>query len=133
MKLLDQELADRDGSEHSFYAQFNKVDQIKNVVVGYLENQTICIGAFKPHSHQTVEIKRMFVRQQHRGKGFANHVLNELEIWARELHFNECILETGKKQPEAIRFYQKSGYEPIPNYGQYIGVDNSVCMRKSLL
>lgn len=132
MKLLDQELADRDGSDHSFYAQFNKVDQIKHVVVGYFENQPVCIGAFKPYSNKTVEIKRMFVREEHRGKGFANHVLEELENWAHELHFNECILETGKKQPEAIRFYQKSGYQPIPNYDQYIGDDNSVCMSKTL-
>ena len=57
-------------------------------------------------------------------------MLQELEIWAKELSFDECILETGFKQPEAIAFYKKSGYQVIPNYGQYVGVENSVCMIK---
>ncbi|MEO6589269.1 MAG: GNAT family N-acetyltransferase, partial [Pyrinomonadaceae bacterium] len=59
-------------------------------------------------------------------------ILAELENWAKELNFSECILETGLKQPEAIRLYQKSGYETILNYGQYAGVENSVCMKKVL-
>jgi len=79
------------------------------------------------------EIKRMFVRPERRGRGIARSILSELETWAGELGFLECILETGLKQPEAIELYRKSGYETIPNYGQYEGVENSVCMRKSIL
>ena len=41
-------------------------------------------------------------------------------------------LETGRKQPEAIALYQKSGYRLTENYGQYVGVENSVCMRIDL-
>ena len=74
----------------------------------------------------------MFVLPERRGNGIAGSVLTELESWAGELDFSECILETGWKQPEAVRLYQKSGYEIIPNYGQYAGVENSVCMRKSM-
>jgi putative acetyltransferase len=59
-------------------------------------------------------------------------VLAELERWAHELGYAGCVLETGKKQPEAIALYQRSGYALTPNYGQYIGVDNSVCMQKAL-
>lgn len=72
----------------------------------------------------------MFVKPECRGQGIAQAVLAELESWAGELGFKECVLETGKKQPEAIRLYQKSGYELIPNYGQYAGIENSVCMKK---
>jgi GNAT superfamily N-acetyltransferase len=72
------------------------------------------------------------VQPAHRGKRIGAVVLIELENWARELGFAACILETGQKQPEAIRLYQKSGYTKIPNYGQYEGVENSVCMRKAL-
>jgi hypothetical protein len=59
-------------------------------------------------------------------------VLRELETWAGELHYTSCLLETGLKQPEAIRLYEKNGYALIPNYGQYAGVDNSVCFEKVL-
>jgi GNAT superfamily N-acetyltransferase len=66
----------------------------------------------------------------------ASHVLlfdiYELEKWVKELSYSKCILETGKRQPEAIALYQKNGYHIIPNYGQYIGMENSVCFKKEL-
>jgi GNAT superfamily N-acetyltransferase len=74
----------------------------------------------------------MFVRAERRGRGIAKSILSELEMWAGELRFSECILETGKKQPEAIRLYEKSGYEKIPSFGQYLNVENSVCMKKPI-
>ena len=127
---LDAELQIRDGAEHSFYAQFNKIDNLSEVVVAYLNEIAVGCGAIKPYSDQTAEVKRMFVKLENRGKGVAGKILAELETWAKELNFVECILETGFKQPEAIALYKKSGYEIIPNYGQYVGVENSVCMRK---
>ncbi|RAK62923.1 GNAT family N-acetyltransferase [Hymenobacter edaphi] len=132
VRLLDQDLQVRDGAEHSFYAQFNKVDTIRHVVVAYLDDAPVGCGAFKPYDEAAVEIKRMFVQPAHRGRGVARAVLAELEGWARELGYAGCVLETGKKQPEAIRLYQQSGYQLVPNYGQYIGIDNSVCMQKAV-
>lgn len=128
--LLDEDLAIRDGAEHSFYAQFNKIDKIREVVIGYENDTAVGCGAFKKYEPKTAEIKRMYVLPELRGKGIAGKILSELETWAKELDFSECILETGKKQPEAIRLYQKSGYEITPNYGQYAEMENSVCMRK---
>jgi GNAT superfamily N-acetyltransferase len=130
--LLDADLAIRDGEDHAFFAQFNKIDVIRNVVVACEKDVAIGCGAFKPFDDETAEIKRMFVRPDCRGKGVAVEILSELEKWAREEGFTAAVLETGFKQPEAIRLYEKSGYERIPNYGQYAGVENSVCMRKSL-
>ena len=130
--LLDADLAVRDGDEHSFYAQFNKVDAIRHVVVAYEGETAVGCGAFKEYEAATAEIKRMFVRENVRGRGIAGEILAELETWAKELDYSQCILETGVKQPEAIRLYQKSGYEKISSYGQYLNVANSVCMRKSI-
>lgn len=128
--LLDQDLAIRDGEEHAFYAQFNKVDKIKHCVVAFLDNQAVGCGAIRALDEASMEVKRMFVLPDFRGRGVAGAVLQELEDWSRELGFARCVLETGKKQPEAIGLYQKSGYRIIPNYGQYVGVENSVCMEK---
>jgi GNAT superfamily N-acetyltransferase len=130
--LLDADLAIRDGEEHSFYAQFNKIDKIRKVVVAYQDEKAIGCGAFRKYEANVAEIKRMYVREENRGRGIAGKILAELERWAKELNFSECILETGIKQPEAIRLYEKSGYEIIPCYGQYLNVENSVCMRKSV-
>ena len=130
--LLDQDLAIRDGNEHAFYSQFNKLNSIKNAVVFYLDSKPVGCGAFKEYDEQTVEIKRMFVLPDYRGQRIAVDILQALEQWATELNYTASILETGKKQPEAIRLYERSGYIIIPNYGQYEGVENSVCMKKVL-
>lgn len=130
--LLDKDLQIRDGDEHSFYDQFNKIDTIGNVIVCYSNNTPIGCGAFKKYDKERVEIKRMFVLHQFRGGGIGLDILKELELWVAELHYPECILETGKKQPEAISLYKKAGYTIIKNYGQYENVENSVCMTKTL-
>jgi putative acetyltransferase len=132
VQLLDRDLAQRDGAEHAFYAQFNKIDLLKHAVVAYAGDEPVGCGAFKEFEAASVEIKRMFVRPMHRQRGIAQAVLAELETWAGELGYATCVLETGKKQPEAIALYQRSGYAFTPNYGQYIGVANSVCLRKLL-
>ena len=132
VSLLDADLAKRDGDEHDFYAQFNGIDTLQHVVVGYLDHQPICCGAFKPYDAHAVEIKRMYTLPEHRGKGLAAQLLRILELWAKELNYNHTVLETGKKQPEAIALYTKSGYVQIANYGQYAGVENSLCFQKNL-
>lgn len=130
VKLLDADLAIRDGAEHAFYAQFNKTDQLKYVLVLYDEQVPIACGSIREHSESVMEIKRMFVQPAFRRKGFAQMIVKGLEAWAKDLGYSKCILETGKNQPEAIQLYQKLGFEIMENYGQYAGIANSVCMQK---
>ena len=132
VKLLDAHLAERDGADHSFYAQFNKIDRIRHVVLAYENGTPLGCGAIKEYEAGTMEVKRMYVPPAHRKKGVATTVLAELERWARELSCTRCILETGKRQPEAIGLYKRNGYRLIPNYGQYAAVENSVCFEKGL-
>jgi putative acetyltransferase len=132
VKELDEELKIVDGEDHGFYSQFNKTDKIKYVIVAYGDDTPIGCGAIKEFSPDTMEIKRMYVLPNKRGHGVASALLKELENWSMELNYKKCILETGKKQPDAIRLYSKSGYNIIPNYGQYQGIENSVCFEKKL-
>jgi GNAT superfamily N-acetyltransferase len=132
VKLLDAELAILDGAEHAFYSQFNTINNIKNVVVAYENKIPVACGAIKEFDRNTAEIKRMYTTSGNRGKGIAAKVLSELEAWAKEQGYNRCILETGHKQPEAIALYRKCGYSITPNYGQYAGVENSVCFEKTI-
>lgn len=132
VSALDADLAIRDGADHSFYNQFNKIDMIKNAVVAYDDDEPVGCGAIKPYGNDGVEIKRMYVPPHKRGKGIASLVLKELEKWAKELDYIRCILETGKKQPEAIALYHKNQYKIIPNFGQYEHIENSVCFEKLL-
>jgi putative acetyltransferase len=132
VKLLDADLAARDGDEHAFYAQFNTIVHIKYAVVAYANEEPVACGAIKEFASDTVEVKRMFTVPTARGQGVAAQVLRGLERWAAELSYQQCVLETGKRQTEAIRLYEKSGYQRIPNYGQYAHVANSLCFAKKM-
>ncbi|ESU19971.1 N-acetyltransferase GCN5 [Flavobacterium cauense R2A-7] len=130
-QMFDTYLIDIDGDEKDFFAQYNQI-YLKNVVVCYEDALPVGCGALKTYDSETGEIKRMFVHPEHRNKGVAHLVLEELERWAEELHFTSCILETSFKLENAIALYKKFGYQAMPNYGQYIGVSSSVCMRKNI-
>lgn len=131
--LLDADLKVRDGEkDHEFYHQFNSISNIKYCVVAYEGEVPVGCGGIKGFSVGTMEVKRMYVLPSHRGKQIASKILNELEVWAKELNSFKCVLETGYNQPEAIALYKKCGYQIIDNYGQYIGVENSVCFEKRL-
>ena len=132
IKELDKQLAVTDGEDHSFYDQFNKLTAIKHVVVLYEDNIPVACGAIKHYDPETSEVKRMYTKNLSRGKGLAGKVLADLEAWAFSLGYKRCLLETGVNQPEAIRLYNKAGYQRIPNYGQYAGVENSFCFEKAL-
>jgi len=132
VRHLDEDLKIRDGDEHAFYDQFNKIQNLQYCLVAYQDETPIGSGAIKPFEEQTMEVKRMYVLPKYRGKGIAAKILIELELWAKQLNFSKCILETGLKQPEAIALYKKSGYQITENYGQYKGIENSVCFMKNL-
>lgn len=129
---LDKYLTVTDGDEHGFYDQYNKIDMIKHAVVAYDGTVAVGCGAIKEYDPDSMEVKRMFTEPAQRGKGVATMVLTELERWSKELGYIRCVLETGKRQTEAVAFYHKSRYTVIPNYGQYIGVENSLCFEKRL-
>ena len=129
---LDKDLKEKNGEANDFFAQFNKIDLIKNTVVAYDDILPVGCGAMKRYDEATMEIKRMFVPIENRGKGIAGSILVELENWARELGYKKFVLETGDKMQEAIGLYKKSGYEIIANYGQYLGLETSICFEKKL-
>jgi putative acetyltransferase len=105
---LDADLAEKDGGGHDFYNQFNGIVAIQSVLVWYLDEKPIACGAIKAFEEDSMEVKRMFTLPENRGKGIEGRLLAELEIWASELGAKRVVLETGKKQVEAINLYERS-------------------------
>jgi putative acetyltransferase len=130
VRELDAYLKITDEEEHDFYNQFNNIDVLKEVVVTYVSGIAAGCGAIKKFDDSAVEVKRMFVLKENRGTGVAQRLLVALENWAKELGYRKCVLETGIRQIEAVKFYKKSGYKIIPNYGPYQGMENSICFEK---
>jgi GNAT superfamily N-acetyltransferase len=133
VKCLDLELNSRYGALQSQYIDYNRIEALDTVVIVYIDEVPAGCGCFKAFHETSVEIKRMFVRPEYRGKGLAGMILSELEQWAAEKGYSMSVLETGIGQPEAIRLYSKNGYVRTSNYGQYAGNPNSCCMSKRLL
>ena len=84
VRHLDAELKVRDGDDHAFYNQFNKIDLIRHALVAYLDQTPAGCGAIKLWDDRTMEVKRMYVVPENRGKGIAGAILQSLETWAAE-------------------------------------------------
>ena len=132
INALDEDLYQRNGEAQLKYRQYNQVDLINHVIVIHAEGKPVGCGCFKPFDDKTVEMKRMFVLPEMRGKQLAAQMLQELEKWAVEEGNSAAVLETGHKQVEAVRLYNVAGYMLTENYGQYIGMEESICYRKEL-
>jgi GNAT superfamily N-acetyltransferase len=100
-------------------------------LVGYDGADAVATGGFRRIGSDTVEIKRMFVVEAARGRGFARQLLARLEQLALEDGATRVLLETGPRQPEAMRLYETSGYARIDGFGHYAG-DGSVSYGKTL-
>lgn len=129
--IFDEYLIDIDGEERDFFAYYNN-KFLEHVLVFYKNEIAVGCGGFKEYDKNTAEIKRMFVHPDYRKKGISKIILTEIENWAKEYNYLNYILETSPKLEVAIALYKKSGYTLIENYGQYIGVENSICMKKLL-
>lgn len=129
---LDAFLAQIDGKDHLFYAALNKIDFIPQVIVAYDQQIPVACGAIRPFDEGVMEVKRMYVKPEWRGKGVAMEILRQLEKWVADSGLRHIVLETGRNQPAAIAFYRKCGYHQIPSWGVYRDAPNSVCFEKHL-
>jgi GNAT superfamily N-acetyltransferase len=132
VNALDEDLNLRNGDIQRQYDQYNKIDRIKHAMVIYFDDKPVGCGCFKKFDDELVEMKRMFVLPEMRGKQLAARMLQELEKWAIEESNTVAVLETGRRQVEAQRLYSIAGYFRTENYGQYIGMEDSICYRKVL-
>lgn len=133
IRLLDADLALRDGEDHAFYAQYNALTDIPYALLAYADDKPCACGALKPFGESQLELKRMFVHPDHRRQGIAQQLLSHLETWAQVLGATQLVLETGVRQPEAIALYTKAGFRRMAkNYGQYADVVDSLCFEKFL-
>ena len=91
------------------------------------EGELLACGAIKRLDAHSAEVKRMYTRPEARGRGLGRTLLLELINRGRELGYTRLVLETGDQQLEAVHLYESAGFTRIPNFGYYVGVENSLC------
>jgi putative acetyltransferase len=101
-------------------------------LIGRFAGRPVACGALRPLEGDVGEVKRMYVKPEARGRGLSKRLLLALEDAARRMGYAALRLETGDRQPEAIRLYESAGYQRIARFGIYIGSERSVCFEKRL-
>jgi putative acetyltransferase len=127
------ELAERYGTPDSEPGPAPTAADITVFFVAYTDDgEAIGCGGLRQLGPDEAEIKRMFVAPAHRGTGVSTAILGELERFGRERGWSRLVLETGREQPDAMRFYEREGYTRIPNFGHYVDSEISLCYEKPL-
>lgn len=131
---LDDFLNELVGGEENraAYIPYNKLDDIHDVVLAYDGEIVVGSASFKKYDDESAEVKRVFIKEEYRGKGISKELMNLLEDVAKKKGFKYLILESGELLVVAMALYRQIGYEVIPNYGPYRDMADSVCMRKKL-
>lgn len=101
-------------------------------LVGYVDGKAVTCGGWRVHGGGVVELKRMYVVPAARGRGLARAMLAELELSAKRAGHRRIVLETGRRQPEAVALYLSSGYTEVPKFGYYQDSPLSVHLGKTL-
>lgn len=97
------------------------------LVVVEEEGALLACGALKRIGPDAAEVKRMYTVPGARGRGLGRQILGALIERGRALGYARLVLETGDLQAEALALYESAGFTRIPNYGYYVGMDNSLC------
>lgn len=100
--------------------------------VAFADDTPIGSIAVKPLAGPVAELDAMYVAPGFRGTGVAQQLLRTLEQHARDHHLVAIRLRAGEPQPEALRFYQKAGFVPIPCFGGWVDDGTARCLEKTL-
>lgn len=114
------------------YIPYNALDDIDDVFVIYDGDKAAGCASFKRYNDECAEVKRVFIRNEYRGRGLSRKLMDLLEQKAKEKGYSCLLLESGEILVEAMALYRKIGYKVIPNYGQYKCMEESICMKKEL-
>lgn len=135
IKALNAELSARypeDGATH-FRLDPDEVKEGRGAfLVATIDGVPMACGAIRRLDEQAAEIKRMYVSPEARGQGVGRRMLSALEAEAIRLGVERIVLETGVRQHEALALYERTGFQRIPAFGEYIGSPLSICMEKRI-
>lgn len=131
---LDRSLDELVGGnfQRSQYEQYNHRDSIQDVIVVHRRGEPVACGGFKMYDEEHAELKRIFTDTSCRRRGLGMEIVRRLEASAKMKGYKWCILETGKPLEAACHIYTKLGYKVMPNYGPYVDMPDSICMKRKI-
>jgi len=86
------------------------VDEYNEILVAISEGKVIGTIAYRQIDEKTVELKRVYVRKEHRGSGLAKNLLDEIIDRIKEKQYKNILIETWEKFVAGRRFYEKNNF-----------------------
>lgn len=114
------------------YKKYNHLETMDYVALVYDGGNAVGCGALRSYSDAEIEVKRVFLREDYRGRNIGGMLFKNLVGKAEELGFRRMILETGLFLEASVRLYRRFGFERIPNYGAYEKMEESYCMGREI-
>ena len=114
------------------FVPYNLSESISDVLLAYIDGVPVGCAGLKKYSDSDVEIKRVWVEPDQRGKHIATELMNSIEDKARELGFKRAVLQTRPIMKDAVGLYSRRGYVLIDNYPPYDKLEGAICMALEL-
>lgn len=118
--------------KRSAFVPFNLSQNITDVLIAYDGEKAVGCAGLKRYSDTDVELKRVWVDPECRGRHIASKMLDKIEEKSRDMGFSRIILQTRPLMEDAVRLYEKRGYKIISNYPPYDKLDGAICMARDL-
>ena len=110
------------------FIPYNLSESISDVVIASVDGIDVGCAGLKRYNDTDVEVKRVWVEPECRGKHIATEMMDMIEHRAREMGFKRAILQTRPIMPDAVGLYEKRGYVLIDNYPPYDKLEGAICM-----
>ena len=114
------------------FIPYNLSESISDVLLAYMDGVAVGCAGLKKYNDSDVEIKRVWVEPDYRGRHIATELMNRIEDKAREMGFKRAVLQTRPIMEDAVGLYEKRGYELIGNYPPYDKLEGAICMALNL-
>lgn len=114
------------------FIPYNLSESISDVLLAYMDGVAVGCAGLKKYNDSDVEIKRVWVEPNYRGRHIATELMDRIEDKAREMGFKRAVLQTRPIMEDAVGLYEKRGYELIGNYPPYDKLEGAICMALNL-
>ncbi|RKD33987.1 GNAT family N-acetyltransferase [Lacrimispora algidixylanolytica] len=122
----DDYMMDFLGADGVYYTRYSKNEKIKRVWLAYFGELPIGCVAYRKKSSDVGEVKRMFIKQEYRGRGISKLMLNMVEQYAKQCGDHKLHLSTRITLEPAITLYRHSGFFETFRDGLYVEMEKKL-------
>ena len=119
----DDDMVDFLGDDQWCYTRYNGEENIEKVWVMSSDSFPIGCTAYRKKAEGVGEVKRLYLKKAHRGKGLSKALLKRVEDYAKEQGCHTLFLDTRITLEPAVSLYRSFGFSIVFQQGLYIQME----------